>query len=195
MGWMYTHRAKGTPHGQWFGERFNHDRGYVIDAAGNFNEVYLAFKTDRGVAAVVVLTRWVPKPADGCNFGYKDIDETWGPCETSCPERILKLLTPVDDLYEDDRSRQTAQEWRDACWQRIQDRKARPTVHRGDVIEFAPGTYTAYNTTPFVYEGRGGRFRAAYRRDDGSMYAGYTRYRISSWREQRFTKVGTIPSF
>jgi len=39
-------------------------------------------------------------------FGYKDMDETVGPCEVNCPMSIMKLLTPLvgDESY--------ASEWR-----------------------------------------------------------------------------------
>jgi hypothetical protein len=28
-------------------------------------------------------------------FGYKDMTETMGPCECACPDRIMRLLSPV----------------------------------------------------------------------------------------------------
>lgn len=42
-----------------------------------------------------------------CNFGYKDMDESMGPCEHDCPLSILKLLSHRDDEW--------AVEWRTAC--------------------------------------------------------------------------------
>ena len=41
------------------------------------------------------------------NFGYKDMDESMGPCERECPVSILKLLSARDDKW--------AIEWRAAC--------------------------------------------------------------------------------
>lgn len=42
-----------------------------------------------------------------CNFGYKDMDESMGPCERDCPVSILNLLSPRDDEW--------ALEWRENC--------------------------------------------------------------------------------
>lgn len=42
-----------------------------------------------------------------CNFGYKDMDESMGPCERDCPVSILNLLSPRDDKW--------ALEWREDC--------------------------------------------------------------------------------
>lgn len=45
------------------------------------------------VFAAVILFR---NPQSG--FGYKDMDESMGPCEVSCPLRILNRLTPIEDM-------------------------------------------------------------------------------------------------
>ena len=47
--------------------------------------------------AVVCLVRWNPRAKDGYVFAYKDMDETAGPCEDECPERILSLLGETDN--------------------------------------------------------------------------------------------------
>ncbi|RNJ62822.1 MAG: hypothetical protein EDM03_09295 [Porphyrobacter sp. IPPAS B-1204] len=49
------------------------------------------------VFAAVVLVRWNPHASDGYVFAYKDLDETAGPFECECPERILRLLDPTDN--------------------------------------------------------------------------------------------------
>ena len=49
------------------------------------------------------------------NFGYKDMDETYGPCQYSCPKCILDLLTPTNNKY--------ANEWRQACYNTINAKK------------------------------------------------------------------------
>ena len=43
----------------------------------------------------------------GFDFGYKDMDESEGPCERECPVSILNLLSHRDDEW--------ALEWRTAC--------------------------------------------------------------------------------
>ncbi|MGE0776367.1 MAG: hypothetical protein AB7L36_15205 [Sphingomonadaceae bacterium] len=59
------------------------------------------------VFAVVCLVRWNPRSRDGHQFGYKDMDETMGPCEAECPARILDLLTSTENQH--------AIEWRQRC--------------------------------------------------------------------------------
>jgi len=45
-----------------------------------------------------------------CEFYYKDMDETVGPCEARCPLSLLKLLkTPAHNDF--------ARRWRKDCWQ------------------------------------------------------------------------------
>lgn len=60
---------------------------------------------DRAVIAGVCLTG--SDAAHGYPFGYKGMDETYGPCEADCPVSILRLLTETDNEY--------ALEWRKRC--------------------------------------------------------------------------------
>lgn len=55
-----------------------------------------------------------------CNFGYKDMDESMGPCERECPVSILNLLSARDDKW--------AIEWRAAC----RENAARKAAERKD---------------------------------------------------------------
>lgn len=50
----------------------------------------------RSVFAIVCLVKWAPRARDGYIFGYKDMDESVGPCERDCPAGILDLLTPTE---------------------------------------------------------------------------------------------------
>jgi hypothetical protein len=59
------------------------------------------------VFAIVCLVRWNPRDKEGYIFGYKDMEESMGPCEAECPARILDLLTPTDKEY--------ALDWRKRC--------------------------------------------------------------------------------
>lgn len=59
----------------------------------------------REVFAAIVLT--ASNKAQGYDFGYKDMDETEGPCESKCPNSILDLLTPTTSEF--------AQAWRQRC--------------------------------------------------------------------------------
>lgn len=62
------------------------------------------------VGAAVFLTCGRTKH-DNTIWGYKDMDETMGPCESKCPASILALLTPTDSKW--------ANEWRERCRKNI----------------------------------------------------------------------------
>ena len=72
----------------------------VLAAARVGNTVYMALRcaekaTGKAfVLAAVILFSNTRK--DG--FGYKDMDETMGPCACACPERIMRLLSPVEEI-------------------------------------------------------------------------------------------------
>ena len=82
----------------------------------------------REVTAVVCLVRYNPRDAEGYVFGYKDIDETMGPCEADCPAAILDLLTPTASEY--------ALRWRERCRAAIAKRAAIPKLRDGDLVVF-----------------------------------------------------------
>ena len=69
----------------------------------------------RIVLAVVCLI--ASRPKTQLPFGFKAMDETTGPYESKCPERILKLLTPTDS--------KRANDWRQRCWYPINRRKCK----------------------------------------------------------------------
>lgn len=138
MGWTYVYKPKTVSVRQFFEERFNYKRengeyGKIIDCAVvNLRTAYIAYEIGDGrgrreVIAVVCALDYAPN--DYYNFGYKDMDETMGPYQCDCPERILKLLTPTEHEW--------AKKWREKCWERIRARKSRPKLKRGMVIRFA----------------------------------------------------------
>ncbi|MEE4205001.1 MAG: hypothetical protein V2I39_01830 [Erythrobacter sp.] len=59
------------------------------------------------VFAGICLVKWNPRAKDDLVFGYKDMDETAGPSEAGCPQRILDLLTSTNEPY--------ALDWRRRC--------------------------------------------------------------------------------
>jgi len=138
MGWTQTHRPKGQSHLAFFKERFENENFKVIDAAGHLNTVYLvcAAKSSqwKNIAAIIQC-QYVK---EDYNFLYKDEGEDQGLPESRCfcPERILKLLAPVEEAYSDSSSQRRAREWREACWANINKRRAIPNLKVGDVVKF-----------------------------------------------------------
>lgn len=133
---MWTHKPKDLSIRQFFEERFNREEngnyGKILDCAVvNLRTAYIAYEIGdaqgkREIVAVVCALGYAPN--SHYNFGYKDMDESMGPCECDCPERILKLLTPTEHEW--------AKEWREKCWENIRARKARPRLKEGMMIEF-----------------------------------------------------------
>lgn len=88
-------------------------------------------KTDgtREVFAAIFLT--CGKGSDGTIWGYKDMDETMGPCQYDCPASILALLTPTE--YEH------ANEWRRLCRENMikkaEERKNPPKLYAPNGVD------------------------------------------------------------
>lgn len=115
MGWWYVQRPNNVR--AYFEEelRIDHANGTtqrLLDfAIVNLRVGYGAVEHvhpdgTREVFAVVILMQFCRSEYFG--FGYKDMDETMGPCEAECPQRILDLLT--DHLASD-----SASDWRRRC--------------------------------------------------------------------------------
>jgi hypothetical protein len=83
----------------------------------------------REVWAAVLKVSWFPK--DYYGFCVKSMSEHDGPYYHNCPEKILKLLTPIDS--------ENAQAWRAKCWERLGARKIVKKV--GDKVELWGRTY------------------------------------------------------
>ena len=79
------------------------------------NNMWAVQRTKDGITfACLYLIKGNPRVQyDACNWGYKDVDETMGPNDTSFPEAWLDLLSPIDSEY--------ALQWRQA----VRDRAAR----------------------------------------------------------------------
>jgi Domain of unknown function (DUF6927) len=103
MGWLYRDEPIDDPL-TYLKAKYNYDCEthtlQTLDGARVRNTVYLAVrstdkKTGRSlVFAAVILISNTKKSG----FGYKDMDEGMGPCECACPQRIIRLLSPIADL-------------------------------------------------------------------------------------------------
>jgi len=127
MGWLYTRRDKDTTPVAFLTAQFDHERYEVLAHATYMREVYVAVKDrrDETVTAMVFLIHHCPRDAH-YNFGYKDMDESMGPVVTSCPARILDLLTEPPNNW--------AREWREKCRATIAAREQAKTVVSGSRI-------------------------------------------------------------
>lgn len=143
---------------------------------------YAAVQSNKSgqVFAVICLTS--SDRRNGYNFGYKDMDETEGPCECKCPIAILNLLTDTDNEY--------ANDWRKRCREYHEARTAQPSLTSlrvGSIVEFtANGTlYRAtktYGTVKYIIQDGIKLFDKieTYWKLDKNYYSASTRC-INSW--------------
>lgn len=143
MGWLYMRSLEGHDGPRaYLDAQFTYERPEVVSkvlkSAFVTPRVYYAavecFTKSTGsriVWALVCLVHYNPRDRDGFIFGYKDVDETMGPCETECPEAILDLLTETDSEY--------ALDWRKRCREHAAARRAKaqnPVPRPGQTITF-----------------------------------------------------------
>ena len=134
LGWIYTHRDTRESLLQFFQREFHTERVEVLDCAPvGFCECYVALRLagrdypempGDPVVAVAVMTH---HSQGYYNFGYKAADETMGPCIDRCPERIMRMLTPIRELvkggvYSGDSQASWSRQWRLRCWKVGQSR-------------------------------------------------------------------------
>jgi hypothetical protein len=139
MGWLTRHDPIDDPVA-YLADRHNYHDEYrrcrVLAAARVANTVYMALEcTDKTsgtsfVLAVVILIFNTRKRG----FGYKDMDETMGPCECACPDHIMRLLSPVADIP----NPSYAADWRARVAAHKQAgaelRRKRKSLHPGSVV-------------------------------------------------------------
>lgn len=181
MGWTYTNKGSKTTK-EFFESEFNYDKpaegrsGKVIAFSATWRVAYMAYRVTTPekteVIGIVCLIHHVPRAADGYTFGYKDMTESMGPCESRCPGTILDLLTPTTEEY--------AIEWRKRCRERLEKRAAAPRASFGDWIKFSsPLTFRSGQTYDTLQWVKGSLFRR-----------GYDLFRISNWREKEYKNLG-----
>lgn len=194
MGATSQHRDKGMSDREFFGNEFflgNHRR--ILECAtmpaggGEWQRVfYAAVENGEDAAyepgrvwALVVLMHW--SRADYFNFTYKDMSETMGPGEDTCPAKILDLLSPTDSEW--------ANQWRERCRTNAARREAARQVKHGDVVRFAqPITFAndcSASRFRFNVDGRRRYWTAL---PDDSDYPRFSCRLGTEWWQRNFTK-------
>ena len=179
MGWLYMRSLEGhaTPKA-YLDAQFSYDRdtgsSRVLASSLVGLRTYSAAVEwltagggEREVWGLVCLVRYNPRDREGLVFGYKDMSETMGPCESACPARILDLLTATDNGY--------ALAWRARCRAGLAARaarKAKPTPRPGDVVVLRePLLFRDGRTiTRFLAVRWPGHRGLVYRSDAGGLY-------------------------
>lgn len=185
MGWTFTRRHDGMTDAAFFAAEFPSIT--FLDSAKVGSTFYAkctrtTASGERPVFAVVILTKNDSRAADGYNFGYKEMDETMGPCECAAPLRLLDGLTEPDGEY--------ARNWRERVRAYHRDRaafqKAKPrpgqVIELKEPVRFNDGE-TAQRFTVTTIQRRG-KNRTYYQRADGTLC------RIAGLQRIGFSVVG-----
>ena len=127
MGYIQEHREKGIDDIDFFGPRFPDYK--LLHAVSTRKACYIAAERDGKVIPFIVpFSRGSNLPNDWRSpedYSYKIMNETDGPYQRECPEKILKALTPAEILYDiTSRSYERAAGWRSRCWKNIVHRKS-----------------------------------------------------------------------
>ena len=142
MGWLFqnTKLRQETP-AAYFTRLFTYDSqtmaSIVIAAAAVRSTVYAAVRHRDKLTGVsyVYCAVILFKNSNKDGFGYKDMDESAGPCEVDCPDRIMRLLSPVAELPHS----KYAADWR----ARVEAHKARDATARTRLGLLRPGQVIA----------------------------------------------------
>lgn len=108
MGWLFGHYTRKS-----LVEHLTNGNGVkTLKRCFRGNDMWAVQETKDGIVfACLYMLRGNPRVTnDPCNWGYKDVDETMGPCKIDFPADWLDLLSPTDSQY--------ALEWRKAVRER-----------------------------------------------------------------------------
>ena len=181
MGWTYTHKDSDQSVKDFMAKQFNYEKdgrsGKILDCAiVKFRTYYAAYEVKAAdkPTEVIGLVCLLGYAKDYYNFGYKDMTEDMGPCESECPDRILNLLTPTTSEY--------ATEWRKRCREAIAKRAVAKRVTPGTLVRFAdPLKFTSGATLQTLRFVKGNIFAAP----SGE----WGRFRISRWTQRPYEVV------
>lgn len=190
MGWLYMTNLKGhkTPKAYlddqftYAGEHANLRvlRSALVQMKRYYAAVERIDENDkRRVFAIVCLVNYNLRAKDGYIFGYKDMDESMGACETDCPSAILDLLTETDSEY--------AKQWREDCRKRLKKRTpvAGEMIVLATPLKFTDGAVLS-RFRIVAHQGRK-RKKLRFQSEDGNFY------RLRNLKELEYRIESTKP--
>jgi len=171
MGWTYFQKPSNIT--EWFKDTLTWEsdkrKNTCLKTAIKFREAYAAVETvnketgERYVWAAVFMLNYT-RDYD-YNFGYKDMDETYGPNISNCPASILDLLTPLEDHPISDESRGWAAAWRERCRKNLNT----TPIKFGQKIEFFKAPYGMPDKCRVFEKVRYGRRRNVFKAATGYL--------------------------
>jgi len=126
MGWSYTHREPGMADRAWFRHEWG-SRIRILDSATVNSTFYAACEHENEPGKVWAAVVLVKRCHGYHNFGWKDMGEEMGPCESKCPERILNRLTETESPF--------ALQWRERCREYARNKKFLRRLKVGQTVK------------------------------------------------------------
>lgn len=174
----WSTRKQGVSAIDFFKDELDDDENVVLDVAASLHVAYIAYGTPAGVTCLVAETRWITQYALD-EFSYS-LEGEWGsPYPAKCPARILKLLTPIEQLFEDEYKARRAADWRARCEAELERRKKQPKVPRGALVRFDPPLKTKSGQQLEIL-----RYRRHSSFEDPADR--FTVWRVPIWRQRNF---------
>ncbi len=140
----------------------------TMPTSGEWSRVFYAavrYNDDQPNAGQVFALVVLMQRAGG-TFYYKEMDDTMGPAEDSCPDNILDLLTPTDSQW--------SNEWRERCRKYNATKAAAGKVTPGQVVTFTePFEFTngmKINAFRYAKDGRKVRWTALHPQGHHPMF-------------------------
>lgn len=120
MGWIFYNierDAQGrVPVKQECDRIINSEQSYCVLASSMYGSTYYAAVKDYDTDSVFGMVILTHKGDDlHGNFGFKAMDETFGPYYYDCSQKVLDLLTPTHDGW--------ANRWREGCRERLEQKR------------------------------------------------------------------------
>jgi len=152
MGWWSENKPKNQSFKEWAENKYNwedeNNVHRVLDVAlVHRTTAYLACerlsKKDgvKYVYCMVLLIRWDRTKYSSWNMLVKEMDETVGPYQYECPEKIFKLLSPPRKLRVMGYGFKWVKDWRKKVIDYHAKRKYINSINDGDIITFEKGVY------------------------------------------------------
>jgi len=146
MGWLFGHSTKKELVEHLLKQHGEHVE--LIDHSLTGNKLWLLFNhkvEPFGRFIVLCLLQGMRSTGyDPCRWGYKDIDETMGPYETGCPERLLAQSTSQEP---------NAVAWRAKCREARAKKTSRAkwlkTLKPGDKVRWGGKEIITLDSSPF----------------------------------------------
>jgi len=206
MGWSSTYKPRGQTLKDSFKDEFawrDHPEAGLVDiCSAGWNLAYAAVRHPRGhVFAAVIQIRY---SRGYYNFTYRVDDESVGPVHATCPQRILDLLTPDEEMIAKHGEKPDGywREWRERSRAHHAAKQARPKIRDGDIIRFENPIAFQNGLTldTFVVRRRktyrGGTSTSLHGTSQdaqGHIREGYGNYKVPRWRERAHRVIGHAP--